>query len=291
MKRAGLIIKCLATFATGALVSAWFVGSSFLKPCNHVVNPPPADLPCESVQFQSGSGADIHGWFVDAAGHSAAMVLLHGSGGDRTSMLRRARFLHAAGYMTLMIDFRCHGESVAEQRTWGWRESRDATAAVAWVRNRFPGIKVGVLGTSLGGAAALLAKKELGSDAIVAESVFGDLRKAIWNRVDMRLGSLAADCLSPFLSMQVPLRVHVNLDDVSPVRASSSVPCPVFVIHGERDRHACIDEGRAIFDACPNPGKQWWEVKSAGHVDLCRDQGAEYEQRVLAFLDRVLRAG
>lgn len=266
----------------------WLIGSTFIAPCNHKVDPPPADLPCEAVKFHSGSAADIHGWFVDAKDARAAVLLLHASGGDRTSMLRRARFLHQAGYAALMIDFRCHGESIADVRTYGWRESLDAISSVGWLRHRMPDNKIAVIGFSLGGAAAILAGDKLNADALVAESVYGDLRKAIWNRVEMRIGTFGADCLSPLLTMQVPSRMNLKLDDVSPARSAACVPCPVLVIHGALDHHAHVEEGRAIFDACPNSRKEWWEVADAGHEDLCRHEGEIYERKVLAFLHRAL---
>lgn len=266
----------------------WLVGSTFIAPCNHTVDPPPGDLPCEVVKFHSGSGADIHGWFVEADDAHAAVLLLHASGGDRASMLRRARFLHRAGYAALSIDFRCHGESISDVRTYGSRESLDAISAVEWLRQRMPNTKIAIIGFSLGGAAALLAEDRLHADAIVAESVYSDLRKAIWNRVEMRVGAVGADCLSPLLTMQVPVRMNLSLDSVSPSRSAARVPCPVLVVHGALDHHAHVAEGRAIFDACPSPKKEWWEVADAEHEDMCRHEGDIYERKILAFLHRAL---
>ena len=281
--------RAIALLLGLALVSGvvlWLIGSSFLRPSNHTVAAPPSDLPCETVRFHSGSGADIVGWFVDAPARRGAVLLLHPSGGDRTSMNNRARFLHVAGYATLRIDFRAHGESTGHERTWGWYESRDAISSVQWLRQRLPNTKIAVLGTSLGGASALLAKADLRADAIIAEAVFGDLRKAIWNRVDMRLGSFAADLLSPLLTMQVPLRTGINFEGISPIKAAPAVHCPVFIIHGEQDHHAHLEEARAIFDALPNSQKQWWQIPRAAHVDLCKFAGADYEHNVLEFLKR-----
>ena len=274
---------------TAGLASAWLVGSSFIRPANHRVHPPPANLPCKPVTFQSESGSEIHGWLSSLESPRGAVLLLHASGGDRTSMLDRARFLRKAGYTTLLIDFRCHGESKGDARTWGWLESRDAVSAVAWMRSRFPGVKIAVLGTSLGGASALLAKGDLRADAIVAEAVFGTLGKAIWNRAEMRVGEFGAGVLSPLLTVQIPLRLGLDIDEIAPAKAAASTTCPVFVIHAANDKHAHIEEGRAIFAACPHQQKEWWEVPGAAHMDLGRFAGAEYQHRVLAFLDRVLK--
>ena len=289
MKNLRRALNFFAVLAAAILAAAWFTGTSLMEPSRHAVNPPPKDLPCTPVSFKSSSGAEIKGWYVPVADAHKAVLLLHGSGGDRTSMLDYARFLRAAGYATLLIDFRAHGESTGDTRTFGWYESKDAISAVAWMKQRLPGAKVAVIGTSLGGASALLAKDALHADAIIAQSVYGNLREAIWNRVDMRCGTWAANAFSCLLTFQVPLRLGLDIDEVSPAKAAAFTSCPVFVIHGTEDRHAHLVEGRAIFDACPSPQKQWWAVPGAGHVDLCTYAGDEYRNRVLAFLDGALK--
>ncbi|MDB6137204.1 MAG: putative lipase, partial [Verrucomicrobiaceae bacterium] len=112
---------------------------------------------------------------------------------------------------------------------------------------------------------------------------------AIWNRVDMCLGALAANTFAGLLTCQVPLRLGLDIDLISPVKAAAFCSCPLFVIHGTKDHHACLAEGRAIFDACPHPQKQWWAIQGAGHVDLGTYAGAEYQRRVLEFLDAALK--
>lgn len=289
MKKRRQALIVLAVLVLAILAGAWFTGSSLIKPSHYVVNPPPKDLPCTVVSFMSGSGAEMRGWYVPVPGAHKAVLLLHPSGGDRTSMLNYARFLRPAGYATLMVDLRAHGESTGDSRTFGWYESKDAISAVAWLRQTVPGTKVAVIGTSLGGASALLAKGDLNADAIVAQSVYSELRTAIWNRVDMRFGSLAADTFSCLLTCQVPLRLGLDINQISPVKAAAFTTCPLFVIHGTEDHHAHLSEGRAIFDACPSPKKQWWPIQGAGHVDLCTYAGPEYQRRVLAFLDEAMK--
>jgi alpha/beta superfamily hydrolase len=59
-------------------------------------------------------------------------------------MVRRAKFLYAAGYSTLLIDFQGTGESDGSAITFGWRERFDVLAAVVYgmpnVVNRSPAV-------------------------------------------------------------------------------------------------------------------------------------------------------
>jgi pimeloyl-ACP methyl ester carboxylesterase len=70
-------------------------------------------------------------------------------------MLERARFLLRAGYTVLLFDFSAHGESTGEHITIGYLESRDAQAAISFLRKILPGEKIGVIGVSMGGGSAV----------------------------------------------------------------------------------------------------------------------------------------
>jgi alpha/beta superfamily hydrolase len=90
-------------------------------------------------------------------------------------MVGRARFLHRAGYSVLLIDFEATGETKGDHITFGWKESRDALAATNFIRQIDPTTRVAIIGSSLGGVAALLATPPLKVDALVLEEVYPTL--------------------------------------------------------------------------------------------------------------------
>lgn len=69
--------------------------------------------------------------------------------------------------------------------------SLDAEAAVDLVRARLPGEPVGVIGASMGGAAALLGPGPLRVDALVLESVSPTIELAVADRLRVRLDTAA----------------------------------------------------------------------------------------------------
>ena len=111
---------------------------------------------------------------------------------------RTRSVLRAAGYATLLIDFQATGESPGEAITFGWRERFDVIAAVTRIRQELPGERIGIIGTSLGGAATVLAARELDVQAAVLEAVYPSIDVAVENRLRMRLGSIGA-AMSPLL--------------------------------------------------------------------------------------------
>jgi pimeloyl-ACP methyl ester carboxylesterase len=190
MKYKRAVLIAVLILALIALVSIWIAGGLLAAPVNQPIGSLPSDLPGEPVQFSSESGSQIHGWLIPGQKQHGSVMLMHGVRGNRTSMLDRARFLSRAGYTVLLFDFQAHGESPGQHITFGYLESRDARAAVSFLRSRAPGERIGVIGVSMGGAAALLATPPLAADALVLELVYPTIDQAIDDRLTVRFGKL-----------------------------------------------------------------------------------------------------
>jgi len=183
MRRWLLVLVALSTSTLLLLGVTWYYAGRLAAPAHMSVGEPPPWFNAEQVELTSASGAQIHGWFMPVANAQAGVVLLHPVRGNRRSMLGRARFLVEAGCTVLLIDLQAHGESLGKHISFGYLESRDAIAAVDFLRNRFRDGPIVVLGTSLGGAAALLAQPPLPVDGLILEAVFPSIEQAIANRL------------------------------------------------------------------------------------------------------------
>lgn len=288
-------MRALTWLALGALFAGCSViGEIGAAPHPSRVGPPPADLGAADVSVPTPVGAPLAGWWLDAPDGAPSVVVLHGVTDSRLGMVRRARLLHAAGYGVLLVDLPGHGETPAEAHHdnpaggigFGWPERHAAAAAVGWTKRRRPHTRVGVIGVSLGGAAAVLAGPALNADALVLESVYPSLRAAVGNRV-RRLGPLAPLARRTVLS-QVRSRLGVPPDSLRPVATIARIQAPVLVLGGSADRSTPPAETRALFGAAPN-GYAVWIVDGAGHQDLEQAAPHAYRRRVLAFLDATLR--
>jgi pimeloyl-ACP methyl ester carboxylesterase len=142
-KLRSILIGSLLLFVVAAIV-VWFLGSLLSAPANGAVGSVPRDLHGRDVQFPSDSGSTIHGWLIPGKPGAGAVVLMHGVRSSRADMVGRARFLSAAGYTVLLFDFQAHGESPGRQITFGYLESRDARAAVQFLRANAPGEKLDI---------------------------------------------------------------------------------------------------------------------------------------------------
>ena len=142
------------------------------------------------------------------------------------------------------------------------------------------------VGTSLGGAAAILAEPPLPLRAMVLESVYPTIEEGTANRLRIRFGPLGPP-LAPLLLAQLRPRLGISPAGLRPIDRIGRVQCPVFILSGTRDEHTTADETRALFARAGEP-KLLWLMPGAAHVDLHQFAAREYERRVLGFLGKFM---
>lgn len=277
--------------AAVALCAAALWGCDPARPARAVVGAPPTALNASVVQIKSGSGSMLRAWFGRGQPGAGAVLLLHGVGDNRRSMLDRARFLHKAGYTILAPDFQAHGESEGKHITFGARESQDAEAALRFIHTAVPGERVGVIGVSLGGAAALLGREPLHVDAMVLESVYPTIEDAVTDRLRVWLGPLGflGPTLAPHVIEWMGREIGVKAQRLRPIEHIHQATSPVLFLTGSGDRYTPLSEARALFEQAPTP-KQFWIVDGAGHEDLHAFAPAAYERLIESFFGIWLRA-
>jgi pimeloyl-ACP methyl ester carboxylesterase len=247
-------------------------------------------LQYQDVRIPVGDGVTLTGWWLPTR-NGAAVVLRHGSGSTRSSVLRQAEILARHGYGVLMTDARGQGESTGPRMAWGWFGESDLAAAMGFVEG-LPGVdddRIGVVGHSMGGEEALGA---LGRDArvraVVAEGVTGRSARDLGWLVDAygwrgtvtlgvhRAQTAVADLLSP---ASVPPSL------TSAVAAAA--PRQVLLITAG----TVPDEGHAAarLRAAAPGSVEVWTVPAAGHTAGLSTAPAEWELRVIGFLDGALR--
>jgi pimeloyl-ACP methyl ester carboxylesterase len=246
-------------------------------------------LDFEDVEFSAIDGSTLRGWFVPAAGPTdAAIVTVHGGGGDRRSYMGLLPTLHFAGYAVLLFDCREQGISDGNARgmSLGMRESADVVSAVDWLEARGFG-KIAALGSSQGATSVILA-------AAVDERITAVVAQG--TGTTLYAMSRANAQLAPFPDWFVRLFVRVIVWRTGPpwneIVANGPdpgnaivriAPRAVFLIQGSDDDMAPASQARENFSRAGEP-KQIWIVEGGEHRGLREYAGEEYDRRVLAFL-------
>lgn len=288
-RRIARVVGVTSLVALVILVAyCWHAAGRLMAPSPAVIGDPPAAFPAEAVSLESDSGATIAGWHLVGKPGRGVVILVHGIGANRLGLLHRAELIQQAGFSTLLIDLRCHGESKSNEAdakvTLGYEERHDVKAAVEYARRQHPGEPIGVVGFSLGGAAAVLGSP-LGIDAMVLEAVYPTIEAAVANRTE-RFGVLQS-VVSFALLVQLQPRLGISPRELRPVDAIGAIDCPVLIVGGGKDRHTTPTDTRRLFAAANEPKELVWFPELA-HSNFARWRPEWYRETVVRFLEMQL---
>jgi len=195
--------------------------------------------------------------------------------------------LHAAGYDTLLVDFRGAGGSSGSDTTLGVREAEDVAHSVAYAERTWPGRHIILYGVSMGAAAVLraIAIEDVKPNAVILESPFDSLLGAVGNRFHaMGLPAFpSAELLVFWGSVQQEFDGFTH----NPVEYARSVECPALLLHGELDPRVTVEQNALIFERLAGQ-KQLVSFPGAGHESLIVDAPEAWKQHVADFLQQEL---
>jgi alpha-beta hydrolase superfamily lysophospholipase len=155
---------------------------------NGGLTPAAFQLAFEDVALRAADGVELRGWWVPVPAAKGTVVMAHGLNRSRIEMVRRAPFVHAAGWNALLIDLRRHGASGGERTTFGATEKEDVKAAVRLARERSPGPVV-LWGVSLGGASVVFAAAEDPAVAgLICDSSYRSLEDTVRHHLQLFRG-------------------------------------------------------------------------------------------------------
>jgi dipeptidyl aminopeptidase/acylaminoacyl peptidase len=234
------------------------------------------------ISFSSADGRRVAGWYAPSR-NRAAIILVHGTGTERSSLLFETGFLSQAGFGVLAVDL--PGQGASEGRTrWGVPERHAISAAVDWLRARgeVDPERIGGFGFSMGAyvlTQAAVLDRRLRAVALVSSP--NDVVEHNW-LATAKWGLLT----------QVPcylaLRAYGQSLDLAPKKVIGSIaPRAVLIVGGVLDPLVPAFMAQQLFSAAGSP-KELWLVPGAHHADFAQIAGPEYRNRLAGFFDRAL---
>lgn len=262
-----------------------------ITPVRQPVDRTPAELglPYRDVTLTSADGLQLAGWHIPGT-QPNAIILIHGINANRTAMLPTAALLAPAGYHLLLLDLRGHGESEGSLISYGYREALDVQAGADYLAALPEVGRIGVIGTSLGGAAvARAAANDPRLSAVVIQTSYSSLTDAT-NDAFEDLAILPQWPFAPLVVGLAERRVGIKISDVDSARDLAAVaPRPVLIIHTQDDHLFPVHHAHKMFNAAGEP-KELWIIEDFGHGDPAVARESEYRARVLSFFNRAFGA-
>jgi len=287
--RTVILVLVESTLALYVIVPAIGVYDA-AHPARVAVKGSPADsgLPYEDVVMSASDGVTLRGWYIPSQ-NGAAIIALHGAGGNRNQLVRHAQFLAQAGYGVLLFDLRAHGESDGTLFPMT-DDSQDVAPAVAYLQDRkeIDPERIGAVGLSLGAEVILeAAARDPNLRALVVDGVSTNrVEDLLPLPPEYRIMYLAApmwwlgDRMAEIVS-GVPARPLVVL-------VEEIAPRPILFISSGDAPEPFMN--RRLVERAGN-GAQLWELPDIGHVGGIFAHPEEYAQRVVSFFDAALLPG
>jgi len=195
-----------------------------------VANPSDYGLSATDLWIDGPNEKRLHGWWIPADGPAPVVIVLHGWGGNSGDMLPIAPGLADAGFHSLFLDARRHGQSDFEDFMSMPRFAEDLEAAVGDLLERDDVTAIGVIGHSVGAAASIYAAANNPAiDAVVAVASFA-------HPAEMMRENFPFPAPVTWALLQVVERmIGHRYDDIAPRNRISNVDVPVMLMHGDAD--------------------------------------------------------
>jgi dienelactone hydrolase len=248
--------------------------------------PTTAALPAgyEAVSITTADGVPLLGWYVPSH-NGAAVVLLPGSGGEKSSTMAHAAVLARHGYGVLALDSRGTGGSGGVGNAWGWRGPEDVAGAVTWLQSRdeVDDARIGVVGLSMGAEIGLTA-------AAADDRIRAVVAEGATARVADDLAYLPADVTGVIrrIDAVVMFGAASLMTDAAPppplMDAIAEADLPVLLIVGDDPEEALAAERFARVA----PSLSVWTNLDTPHMQALAVHPEAWEARVIGFLDSAL---
>ncbi len=254
-------------------------------------------------------GTAARGWLVRGDEGAPAVVLLHGYGTDRSSLLNLGLKLNEATNFTVLLpDLRGHGlDPPVASTTFGAREADDVIAAVLFLqtlttvdKRPLVGARIGFYGVELGAYAALAAVKQQtvkvsGGEqrALLLDSVPAAPDDLLISALRERIG-LEGTLLQQAARGGARLYFFGNYRNESACAAAARVNGVrrVLLLSGDDagDLRTSTDALARCFPPDTSVDVQTKLPLSGLHLSSATgEQGDAYDRRVIEFFDRALR--
>lgn len=249
----------------------------------------------ENVTF-TGELGQYPAWYI-AGTRDTWFVFVHGNGMRRGDSLRILPAVVSAGYPVLVPAYRNDPDVPNDpggRLTYGKNEWRDLEAAVQYALDH-GAESVVIEGVSMGGAVTVAFLLE----SPLAARVSGVILDAPLLHFEAAVEYQASDQQVPVVGLPLPgtlvdaaewfaaRRFNVDWAYTDYLSRLDRLTTPILLIHGADDENVPVETSRQFAKQRPDLVRDFWVAPGAGHVESWNVAAAEYERRVVAFMDSV----
>lgn len=250
-----------------------------------VSNPRPENLTIPTSDFETiklKSNKEIECWSIKTENAKGTVILFHGFGGNKSSMLDKAEIFLGLGYNTFLVDFMGSGGSEGNQTTIGFLEAEQVKTCFDYLTEKGEQ-NIYIFGTSMGSVATMKAINdfEIKPKGIIIECPFGSMYKTVCAR--FKTMNAPTFPMAGLLVFWGGLQNGFWAFGHNPTEYAKKINCPTLLLYGAKDEKVSREEIDLIFNNLG--GRRTLKIyQEAGHENYLTKYKNEWTQDIQEFM-------
>lgn len=250
-----------------------------------VNNPKPKNksLPTQKYEIvKLKSNKEMECWFVKNENPKGVILLFHGYGGEKSSMIDKSDEFIEQGFSTLLVDFMGSGNSEGNQTTIGFKEAEQVKTAFNYVMQT--GEKnIYLFGTSMGAVAIMkcLNDNKIKPKGVIIECPFGSMYQTVCAR--FKNMSVPTFPMAGILLFWGGIQNGFWGFNHNPTEYAKNIDCPTLLLYGENDKSVSRKEIDEIYANLAGI-KKLIVYKKTGHENYLIKNEAEWKKNIADFI-------
>ncbi len=264
--------------SSGEKIKTLIFGVSNPRPRNSAI--PKGEY--ETIKLQSNK--EIECWSMKVDGAEGTVVLFHGYGGHKSSMLDKADIFLNLGFNTFLVDFMGSGGSEGNQTTIGFLEAEQVKTCFDYLSEK--GEKnIFLFGTSMGAVTIMkaLENDNVQPSGIILECPFGTMYKTVCARFETM--NAPTFPMAGLLVFWGGVQNGYWAFGHNPTEYAEKINCPTLLLYGAKDNKVSEEEIEEIFNNLGGE-KKLKVYEEAGHENYLTKYKSEWTQDVQEFLNQ-----
>lgn len=250
-----------------------------------VSNPKPKNAKFPTQKYQTiklKSNKEIECWLIKIKESKGTIILFHGYGGEKSSMIDKSNEFIKLGFNTMLVDFMGSGNSEGNQTTIGYKEAEEVKTSFDYLVQS--GEKnIYLFGTSMGAVAIMkcINDTKIKPKGIIIECPFGSM----YETVCARFNKMNA----PTFPMAGILVFWGGIQNGfwgfshNPTEYAKNITCPTLLLYGEKDKSVSRKEIDDIYNNLKG-SKKLNIYKKTGHENYLFKNKVEWNKNISQFI-------
>jgi len=241
---------------------------------------PPANY--SEINLKTSDNKNISAWYSKSQ-NGTTIILVHGAGGNKSTMKNYANFFSENGYGVLSLDLRGHGKSEGQTNMFGWDSENDIRAAVDFLKKQADTKTIAGFGSSMGGETLLASAYQ--NPAIKIIITDGATHRSFKDFMELRFTNrlIQETSYSRFLYKYTELLAREKQPTIS-LRESIARSEKTSFLFIAGDKPKMEIEYNQLFLKNANAFSDIWIANETGHTQAFSVHNKEFKDRILAFL-------